>query len=514
MFVLSVDLLTGRYIATAFNDRDRAEWPPHPARLFSALVAAWGEGEPESAQGTRERAVLEWLEGLDAPVVLADLPERVGFRSDHDVFVPVNDATVIGNQVKSAFTAPPKITFGTMQEALSVLPHDRKKQARRFPCVVPEHPNVRFVWDDVVCPAEHLAALSALVARVARLGHSSSIVQVSVGAETVRTEADESARYSPDEEHGTLVLRWVRPGQVAALVSAHARHQETESRVLPKRDVAYRIGGLSRAAPIATSVFSDELIILVRESGPRLPITAAAGLASQFRRALHSVCEEPLPPVISGHAADGAPSSRPHLAYLPLPVVAGPHADGALIGIALAVPRDRDERDQVLRAVQALEAAGDGSGAIRLMLGALGELVLRRDQFGEERRLTLRASSWTGPSRRWASATPVALDRNPGDLQDDDPKKRAKAFAEATATVIAAVQHIGLPTPSRIDVLRSVVLPGSAKPRVFPRFPEESPKTPRVLVHVRLEFDEPVRGPVIIGAGRYLGLGLCAPVDE
>ena len=57
MFALAVEFLTGRYVATAFNDRERAEWPPHPARVFSALVATHFE-EPEPPA----RAALEWLE--------------------------------------------------------------------------------------------------------------------------------------------------------------------------------------------------------------------------------------------------------------------------------------------------------------------------------------------------------------------------------------------------------------------------------------------------------------------
>src|SRR5690606_20928581 len=48
MIAIDVEFLTGRYIATSYNDRSRAEWPPHPARLFSALVAAWaGDDEPD-----------------------------------------------------------------------------------------------------------------------------------------------------------------------------------------------------------------------------------------------------------------------------------------------------------------------------------------------------------------------------------------------------------------------------------------------------------------------------------
>lgn len=515
MFAISVELLAGRYVATAYNDRTRAEWPPHPARLFSAMVAAWGEGETSSALGQRERAALQWVECLDAPVVLADPLDRVGLRSDYEVFVPVNDATVVGTKTRTAFMPIAKPTAGVIEQGLSVLPDSRVRQSRRFPTAVPEHPRVAFLWESSDCPPEHLLALSGLAARVARLGHSSSLVDVKVGDGSALDDARSVlTAHVPDVVQGTLVLRWVREGQLAALEAAHARDQETEPRVLPKRDVAYRVGGASTEVAPAASVFSPDLIIFARQTGPRLPITAAAQLAAQLRRALHSVAGEPLPAVISGHDVDGTPLARPHLAYVPLPVVSGPHADGALLGIALAMPRNAADREAVLRALQALENKSDEPGTVRLTLGALGELTLGRDPWGEEKRATLRAASWVGPSRRWASATPVALDRNPGDLHDADPEKRRAAFAEATATILAAVQHIGLPAPASIDVVRSTVLPGSAKPRVFPRFPLEASKQPRVLVHVRLAFDRPVCGPVLIGAGRYLGLGLCAPVDE
>ena len=33
-------MVTGCYDAADVLDRERAEWPPHPARLFCALVAA------------------------------------------------------------------------------------------------------------------------------------------------------------------------------------------------------------------------------------------------------------------------------------------------------------------------------------------------------------------------------------------------------------------------------------------------------------------------------------------
>ena len=50
MFVLRVTYLMGRVYSAAFDDGDdkrEPEWPPHPSRLFSALVAAWGDSGAE-----------------------------------------------------------------------------------------------------------------------------------------------------------------------------------------------------------------------------------------------------------------------------------------------------------------------------------------------------------------------------------------------------------------------------------------------------------------------------------
>ena len=36
----------------------------------------------------------------------------------------------------------------------------------------------------------------------------------------------------------------------------------------------------------------------------------------------------------------------------------------------------------------------------------------------------------------------------------------------------------------------------------------------RSLVHAVVRFPQPVRGPVVLGAGRFVGLGLCLPLDR
>ena len=44
MLALRIEYLTGTAVAQRRTDRSQPEWPPHPDRVFSALVAAWGHG--------------------------------------------------------------------------------------------------------------------------------------------------------------------------------------------------------------------------------------------------------------------------------------------------------------------------------------------------------------------------------------------------------------------------------------------------------------------------------------
>ena len=41
MLALGIRCLTGYAVATDVSNREQAEWPPHPARVFMALAAAY-----------------------------------------------------------------------------------------------------------------------------------------------------------------------------------------------------------------------------------------------------------------------------------------------------------------------------------------------------------------------------------------------------------------------------------------------------------------------------------------
>ena len=68
MLAIEVEFLMGRAILSSRENRSEIEWPPHPQRLFSALVAAHGELEP----GEDSARALKWLESLRPPEIMAD----------------------------------------------------------------------------------------------------------------------------------------------------------------------------------------------------------------------------------------------------------------------------------------------------------------------------------------------------------------------------------------------------------------------------------------------------------
>jgi len=272
---------------------------------------------------------------------------------------------------------------------------------------------------------------------------------------------------------------------------------------------------------VPRSAFDDDLIVYGKISGPRFPITSAAGISRQLRRALIAAADQPVAEIICGHLPDRSPSQTDHLAVVPLPSVTGPYGDGALLGIALVIPRGAtgEAKHAVMRALARLEWMGrlnhqGDARAVTLLLGDSGALVLRNTAWGEPHGEALEPRSWTRLSTRWVSATPVALDRNPGDLHAADPGARAVALEAARRSIVDGVRRIGLPAPVEIDVVRSCVLPGTAAPQAYPRFAGGASRLARVLVHVRLRFAQRVRGPILLGAGRYQGLGLCVPVDR
>jgi CRISPR-associated protein Csb2 len=567
LLALRIEYLTGRSVSTRYNDRSAAEWPPHPARVISALVATWADADPPSEA---ERAALEWLAAQPPPSISASGATERGVVAH---YVPVNDTAVLKRferqqsklaqahaaldglasrmealdsgerDTKAAATVgrerakvlkdidrqraalrrlqaddqepPATASKAAVAEARRLLPEHRTRQVRTFPSVTPSEPVVYMTWDAAPTP-EHRSSLDGLARRVVRVGHSSSLVGC-------RFMEDAPPPTLVPREDGSEPMRVTAPGHIDRLRAAYDRHQGVEARVLPSASQWYGAPRAEATSTVDASVLGDEWIVLRQVGEPRLASTLAVEVSQAVRGALMSYGDQPPAEILTGHRPEGGPSETPHLAILPLPFVGHPRATGAILGVALVLPRaaTQDQRRSVLRALGRWEneirtelgEADMESPPLELLLGARGVVTVERIPPDTRALSNLRAATWTRPSRTWLSVTPVALDRNPGNLLARDATNARQAWDRAAETIASSCAYIGVPRPSRVELIPSVTMSGVSKARAFPPFPADARKTRRVKVHALLVFDEEVRGPIVLGAGRYYGLGLFRPVD-
>lgn len=534
MLAIEVELLTGRYAATAHNDRGRAEWPPHPARFFSALVAALHDHDDVDQA---ERDALLWLEQQGAPALRVDPESKVGRRQVQDVYVPVNDVTLGGDEAirkaeeklidaktpaakKKAQAALEKVqreavavdmrtSDKAVTTASALLPERRTRQVRTFPVVLPETPTFAFLWP-ITDLSPHRAALERLCERVTRMGHSSSLVRCTL------VDGDLTPTLVPNDE-GEVVLRVVGPGQLDRLERAFEHHLGVQNRVLPARPQRYGLAS-KKATPLppVESVFSStDWILFERVSGSRPLASRTTDLARALREALIEVHgNQYLPATLSGHAENG-PTEQPHVAFVPLPFVGHEHADGALMGCALVLPRELPgpDRELLLRLVAKWEQErGSHRGDLTLAGGTLPPFHIRRVDVSTK--AALAPMRWSRSSARFITATPIALDKNPGNLRSNQDGTARKATLEAQQSISDACQHVVGVRPVSVEVSLAPLLPGAQHVRDFLPWPGRPGRTPRVRIHADIQFAEPVRGPLLLGAGRYFGLGLCLPVED
>jgi len=553
MLAIEVEFLSGRYAATAHNDRSLAEWPPHPARFFSALVAVLHENEPVHPV---ERETLLWLEQQPPPALHVDLDADgdVGRREVHDVYVPVNDVTLVGDvekplrearnvvavleataksqdvdkDLKQARKAVEKEekklkkALGALrvadvdpsdkdiETAVALLPDRRTRQVRTFPVAIPTHSTFAMIWPMSV-PDDLRTSLDRLCSRVTRLGHSSSMVRCLV------VDHPPTPNLVPDS-NGYLVLRTVGPGQLERLEMEYARHQGVESRVLPARPQRYGPPHSDRTHEVRfASTFSGEWIAFERTGGARPMSSVGTDLARALRGALleqHGAMD--LAGWLSGHFKDGGPSQDAHVAFVPLPFVGYEHSDASVKGCAIVLPSSipATEKERLLRLIAAWEKerAIDAEGTMELAVVGRPPMRVRRVEVPSM--ATLRQRTWTGPARRFVTATPIALDRNPGKLRSNQQGTANRAAIEAQRSIADACERIGLPRPLSVEVSLPPLLPGAQPVRAFLPWPGRLGRVARARVHADITFPELVRGPVILGAGRFFGLGLCLPVFE
>ncbi len=560
-FKIHVRFITSRCVATRVDARERPEWPPHPGRLYMALVAAHFETDGSSEEKVAERGALEWLAGLPAPLIQSVESSE---RNPVTYYVPVNDA--------------PSPNKAMLQSAPGM---PRSRQSRAFPTVIPlrpsghveTDPDVTFEWRMASELSEHLPALERLCCETIRVGHSSSLVMVWTEAGAVNENGD---CWEPSDSAAELTCRIAVAGEFTRLKDAcradridlfaglkteiestsgkaqtAAKKRFTEafgesfkSSLRPPEPTPASLGvwqGYRRTGSAhgshqqvhANSYFERDLLVLAKLDGPMLNVERTLGLTQALRAALigtHGNAE--IPAWLCGHDSDGNPTSSPHAAFLALPFVGYPHADGHLMGLAIALPKGISpaERGRWLSPLLVDQETGEAAeSALKLWGQDLPDWTLQLEERPSPP-LILQNETWTKPSTTWASVTPVVLDRFPKASRTDD---RRQWHSEVVEIIKLSCTRAGLPEPVEVDVDSTawhVGVPRAwAKTRRirsrregsttgplgdgFPSLPSKQTRPAKPQVHVWLRFDRRVCGPVLIGAGRFQGYGLCKPIE-
>ncbi len=442
---------------------DVAEWPPSWMRLFSALVAVAEHADPA------EEALLRTLERAGAPEIHASDRLRPQPRT---AFVPTN-----------------RVEKGTHSTLLG-----RTSGKRRWARAIPRSPAIWYRWPQLDLDRAQSERLARMCRRIPYLGRSTSPVIVEPsdsgpdGSEPWRTP-DVSA-IAPE-----WTVRCPFPGSLDALRDAHAAKERGEAGDPWEIgcDVGYvRPGATSEVRRPADRGPYRAMVILALDRP--LDGRHTARLTYHTRRAVLARAERHLATLHGHHGGDAA-----QCVFLGLPHVGAQHADGHLLGVAVAIPDlPPDELEVVARA---LPAVGE---ELQVMAGTLGAVSLSRipPLDAQRRAWALRPERWTEPARTWCTALPMVFDRYL--------KRKDDSEAAARRTVV----NSGYPAPQHIVLARRPLAPGALDlaPQDTIRRPGEKGFKP--YRHAILRFPDPVEGPVVVGSMRHYGLGLCFPMSD
>lgn len=483
--VLEIEFLSGVSFAALSPDSSEPDWPPQPDRIFSALVAAW------AARGQRddEAHALEWLEAQPVPRLIASRAEP---RIVGTVFVPPNDPR-----------------SNRKAHALGVIPAFRSRQPRHFPAVRPHDPIVRLIWVEAHPEKQVFDALVLVARDTAYVGHSTSLTRCRFSQGEVSLESS----------HNDLSTRSVYKGRFAEL----RENFKAGRRPLPgahlRRSVYVSEG--------QTNFFGDRWLLLEHVGGEMPDLRACALVAKTIRNAILSGYRRiglgsDIPEVVSGHFANGQVARSHHLAIVPLPFAGFPYADGHVMGFALIPPRHGElfgdenflsamrrqspQNEQLGRRVLNLKTK-EGTSIDRAFSLDLSPTI----EVPPGKR-SLDPALYTEPAKNLASLTPIVLDRHL--------KRKGEARQEEIqAQILSACRNIGLPKPKEIIVGNHSAIEGvppaypAAKSPAWMHWRLPHSIASRQLTHAVIRFASPVNGPVILGSGRFMGLGLFRSID-
>lgn len=477
VLTISVHLLDGRY-------HGAMDWPPSPFQLFQALVAAAWTGREANKQ---EKATLEWLETLPPPTILS--PRALQAKRT-TYYVPRNSADQCkGDMQKAVKMRDAKVSKSWLLQGEAVF---------------------QYLWDaenaDRFC-----SSLEPLVDRFYQLGCGVDMAYAHMDVLNKQQEqhcmqSHPGVIYRADSGRGNTT-RCPQAGSLKYLIKRHAAQRvRLENNTLTQAPKPSFVSVSYNSSP--TWLLFD---ILARESGEHYypqPACRVAALVERIRdllaERLRALGDDLVERVIIGRNA-GESDKRRRIRIVPLPSIGSVHADQAIRRVLVEVPPDCPiQADDIRWALSGLDLSADlSTGELVDEAGPLLVVTDDKKMLGNYGIVSDR-EGW----RAWRSVTPVALTtrrprgRKPGG-------SRAKHLGSVAHVVRQALRHTGF--VGDVEVMRVQREPLNARGELSGHFAHGERFISQQLYHVEIIFSEPVTGPVVIGNGRYLGLGLLAP---
>jgi len=475
--------------------------PPSPFRLFQALVAGAGISGPLDEQ---TKAALTWLEGLsDAPIIAA--PRTVRGQSV-SMFMPNNDLDAKGGDVRR---------IGEIRLATKVW------RPRLFDARVPWV----YAWRFADTDEAHASAISALSEKLYQLGRGVDMAWAWGEIIDEPTLEERLAEYDgvvrrPSTGEGCLLACPGR-GSLESLERRHRarrfRHEEGRRVFVQPPKPNYRRFAYESAP--ARYVFElRSAADLARRAA--WPLTGASSLVVAAREAARtrlrskmSARSEEVERFLLGRKADGSNEApvESRIRVIAIPSIGMHYADRAIRRLLVEVPAACTLRSDDVR------WGFSGAELFDPETGELNEIVLVPTDDDD----MLRHYGFGSGARLFRSVTPVAVPEQAKRRRIGPTQRAAEAkrgiervveIAAARAAVVQALRHAGVrPTVEAIRVQREPFEAAGARAEPFAegtRFAKER------LWHVEIAFGAPVAGPLLLGDGRFLGLGLMAPASD
>jgi len=454
------------------------DWPPSPARLFQALLAG---AVRCGALPADDAAALRRMEAWPPPVI-ATPPVRHGQKLR--LYVPNNDLDAVGGD------------FARIEEI-------RTPKLIR-PCLFDPEIPLLYAWPPPYRDPDP-ARFCAIAARLYQLGRGIDMAFATaewLDAET--TEARLAAHPGPVHRpssygRGGSLFACPEHGSLDSLLRRHEaqgqRFQCRDTKTLFVQPPKPRFRRVAYDCPPTRLLFA-----LRDETGFRpWPLAKVVALVEAARDAATARLIEARHPepatieriLIGRGAAPADIRLRPRL--IPLPSIGATHSDHAIRRLLVEIPPDCPIRaDDLDWAFSGLPV-----GSARLVRAEAADRMLGhyRPEAG---------------ARLWCSVTPVALP--PVRAARRSGGERPMRGVSMAAALSQALRHAGIRAqPIAIRLQREPFSARGARAEAFarpPRFP-----TAR-LTHAEIRFAEPLDGPLVLGDGRWLGLGLFRPIRE